>query len=184
MRVALPLLLIAGMVAAKPPESKDFVRMNVLIPELAKRAKQLAEAEEYAKKPREEKMLITFARGERVFEKKKLDGEFVAKTILDWAEVNQDPPTDAAKRCLELLPVALEQEYARVVEVDKRERYAASRVLVKALDSDYLHVRISAVAALKKVYRTENAFMYEPEMDKRDRKDAIRRWDSFIKKQR
>ena len=70
------------------------------------------------------------------------------------------------------------------MEVPKKERYDASMVLWKSLDSKYLPVRTSAILALKKIYRTENAFMYEPEMDERERRDPIKKWKSFIRKQK
>jgi hypothetical protein len=138
--------------------------------------------EEYALKPREEKMLLAFGKGDKKFEGKNLDGEQVVATILKWGDVLQDPPTEAGKRVLASLPNVLYDRYAKAIEIP-RDRKDVSLKLCDALDSDLIHVRESAFEALKKIYRTPSGFMYVVDMDKKARQDAIKSWRNYVRKQ-
>ena len=182
MRNTLVLLLLVSFVWAKPPESKGFVRAVRLREKIADQRNKLAAAEEYARKPREEKILIAFDAGQARFEKKPIDGKTVVETIFGWDQVATAEPSEAGQRCLEMIPVAFQRRFASRIEINKRQRYDASKLLVDALDSKYSHIREAAISSLKKIYRTEKAFMYEPEMDKKERRDPIRKWRSFIRK--
>jgi hypothetical protein len=183
MRLLPPLLLLAAAADAQPPVSKDFARMKDLRDEIASRMAQLQEAEEYAKKPREEKIFVSFRRGDKKFENKTpLTGEFVVKTcLMKWEEVQRAEPSEAATRVLTGLPAALGAKYEGIL-LDKGDRYEASKVLAEALDSDFLHVRVAAIESLKKIYQTQQAFMYEPTKDKKaDRRESIEKWKRYIR---
>jgi len=183
MRVAGLVLLVALAAAAQPPAVTDFVRMRKLKDNIASRIAQYTADEEYAKKPPEEKMLLAFLRGEKKFGKDDLTGKLVVTTCLvKWEEVQQPQPSEAGKRVLALLPDVLYERYAKTIDVPK-DRKDISKVLLDALDSDFLHVRSAAFESLKKVYRTQNG-MYRPDMTKKQRAEPIRYWNKFIDKQR
>ncbi|HEX5137750.1 MAG TPA: hypothetical protein VFY93_12300 [Planctomycetota bacterium] len=183
MRPALPLLLLAIAVVAQPPKVEDFRRMKELRSDMADRHALLKDREEYALKPREEKMLILFDRGEEKFEGKKLDGASLVVTILKWDQVNQEPPTEAGKRVLADLPNVLFRRYGQAIEVP-RDRKEVCLKLCDALDSDFTLVRASAFDALKKIYRTPSGFMYNVDMTKKERQDPIKSWKNYVKKQK
>jgi hypothetical protein len=183
MRLLAPLLLLALVADAQPPAVRDFRRLRGLRDDIATRYTSLKEQEEFALKPREEKMLIAFAKGEKKFEGKTLEGPKVVETILEkWDQVLQDPPTEAGKRVLAELPNVLFDRY-KVIEIPK-DRREVSLKLCDALDSDVLHVRFCAFEALKRIYRTPNGFMYVVDMDKKGRQDAIKSWRNHVKKQK
>jgi len=184
MRVLLPLLLVAIHVAAQPPVVEDsFRRLRRLRTDIGDQYAALKEQEEYALKPREEKMLILFDKGEKKFEGKAIDGPKVVETILKWDQVNQDPPTEAGKRVLAELPGVLFRRYAQAIEIPK-DRREVSLKLCDALDSDFPLVRGAAFEALKKVYRTPSGFMYNVDMSKKERQDPIKSWKNYVKKQK
>ena len=68
------------------------------------------------------------------------------------------------------------------IEVNKKERYDASKVLVDALTSEYLHIRRTAIECLKKIYRNEGRF-YRADAHKKDRADKQKKWRTFIRKE-
>jgi len=183
MRLLVPLLLLSIVVDAQPPAVQDFRRLRKLRDDIASQYASLKEQEEYALKPREEKMLIAFEKGEKKFEGKALDGPKVVDAVLKWDQVLQAEPTEAGKRVLAELPNVLFKRYAQAIEVPK-DRKEVSLKLCDALDSDYIHVRASAFEALKRVYRTPSGFMYVVDMSKKDRKDAISSWKKYVNKQK
>ena len=78
------LLVFAPVAAAKPPASSGFVRLQQLNTDLAKRYQELKKAEEFAKKPLPEKLLIKWDEGAESFGSvKKLTGEVVVKAVFD-----------------------------------------------------------------------------------------------------
>ncbi len=183
MRLLAPLLLLAMVADAQPPVVRDFRRLRKLRDDIASQYASLKGQEEYALKPREEKMLIAFGKGEKKFEGKTLDGETVVATILKWDQVLQDPPTEAGKRVLADLPNVLFERYGKAIEIPK-DRKDVSLKLCDGLDSDSIHVRQSSFEALKRIYRTPSGWMYVPDMDKKGRQDAIRSWRNHVRKQK
>jgi len=184
MRALAPVLLLALAAAAQPPVVPDFVRMRKFKDDVASRIAQLKADEEYASKPDQEKMLLAFEKGEKMFGKQPLTGVLVVKTcLMKWADVQQAEPTEAAKRVLAKLPLVLNDRYAKVVEVPK-DRKDISKDLLEALDSEFLHVRSAAFESLKKIYRTEVGFMYVADMNKKERQAAIENWRKFVRKQK
>lgn len=184
MRFPASLLLLALAAGAQPPFVKDFERIGKLKEDIQKTAQDLQEKEEFASKPREEKMLIAFMKGEKKFEGKDLTGKIVVTTCLSkWGDVQQAQPTEAGKRVLALLPEALLKRYAVAIDVPK-DRKEVAGLLLDELDSDYLNVRIAAFDSLKKIFRTQTGFLYEPSMNKKDRRDPITSWKNFLKKQK
>jgi hypothetical protein len=182
MRLVVPLLLLSLVADALPPDVKGFRRLKKLRDDIASAHATLKQQEEFALKPREEKMLIAFGKGEK-FEGKKLEGEKVVEMILKWDQVLSDPPAEAGKRVLAELPGVLFERYAKAIEIPK-DRRDVSLKLCDALDSDSIEVRRCAFEALKKIYRTPSGWMYVPEMDKKGRKDAISSWRNYVKKQK
>ncbi|MHC4547187.1 MAG: hypothetical protein ACYTEZ_00285 [Planctomycetota bacterium] len=180
MRKTVLLLVLVAAARAEPPESRHYVRMDDLHLRLADRQAELRAQEEFAKKSREEKILISFDRGDKKFEKLRLSGESVVKTILDWSEVEKDSPTEETLRVLEELGNVLEKKYARVVDIPKRERHRASLPLVEALTDKRFHVRHAAIEALKKIYRTPNGHFYQPDADPKQRKEKQKVWKRFV----
>jgi hypothetical protein len=193
MRVLLPILLAAATVAAKPPKAPEFKRHDTLHFDLAKAYQVLEAKEQFEAKPRIEKIILLFqdAKGNETKyfgegkEKVKLVGDDVAKEILEnWKEI-QTPRVNVSEeniRILWLLIPAMQAHYAAGREFDKKERYDASRVLVDALMSDYIHIRSVAIECLKKIYRNEGRF-YRPEQSKKDRLDKQKGWKKFIRKE-
>jgi len=186
MRLPILLLpLLAAVAAARPPESKEYRRMNDLKDLIASRAAQLKAQAEFEAKPREEKILILFEKGQDKFEGKSLTGEYVVEmTLLKWAEAQQPIPSPAAQRVLKDLPDVLSRRYTATVEVDKKDRYDASRELLRAADSDSPRVRATAIEALRKIYRMMSGFGYRDNMDKRERRGILKLWERHIDKER
>ncbi len=183
MRLLAPLLLLALAVAAQPPVVTDFVRMRKFKDNISSRILQLEAEEDFASKPREEKMLLAFAKGEKKFENEQLTGKLVVMTCLvKWADVQQPQPTEPGKRVLTLLPEVLFDKYGRAIEVP-RDRKDVSKFLLDALDSDFLHIRAAAFESLRKVYRTQSGYMYVPDMTKKQRAEPIKTWRKFVGKQ-
>jgi hypothetical protein len=183
MRPALSLLLLAIVAAAQPPDVDNFRRMKRLRTDIADQYASLKQQEEYALKPREEKMLIAFGNGEEKFDGKKLDGVSVVVTILKWDQVNTDAPTEAGKRVLSDLPTVLFKRYGAVIDVP-RDRKDVCWKLCDGLDSDFVLVRAAVFEALKKIYRTPSGFMYNVDMSKKERQDPIKSWKNYVKKQK
>jgi hypothetical protein len=184
MRATGLVLLLSLAAAAQPPVVTDFVRIRKLKDTIASRIAQYTAEEEFAKKPPEEKMLLAFLRGEKKFGKDDLTGKLVVTTCLvKWEDVQQAQPTEAGKRVLALLPDVLYERYAKTIDVPK-DRKDISKVLLDALDSDFLHVRSAAFESLKKIYRTQSGWMYVADMTKKERAEPIRNWKKFIDKQK
>lgn len=180
MRVSLVLLMLVAALKAEPPKSEHFRRMHDLNLRVAERQEKLTAAEEFAQKPRVEKILLSFESGAKKFDKMKLTGETVVKAILAWDELDKDPPTADAERVLAKLGDVLEKKYARVVEIPKRERHKAALPLVAALMDERLHVRMGAFEALKKMYRTTAGYLYQPTASAKDRKEKQKVWKRQI----
>jgi hypothetical protein len=182
MRLLLPVLLLSIVADAQPPAVRDFRRLRGLRDDIARQYASLKEQEEFALKPREEKMLIAFGKGEKKFEGKALEGPKVVEAILEWDQVLSDPPTEAGKRVLTELPNVLHDRYNKI-EIPKDRRDVALK-LCDALDSDAILVRLCAFEALKRIYRTPSGFLYVVDMDKKGRQDAIKSWRNHVKKQK
>lgn len=181
MRQAVAVLLLATIAAAQPPAVKGFRRLRSLRDDIATKFVSLKEQEEFALKPREEKMLLAFGKGEKKFEGKALDGEQLVVALFKWADVTQDPPTEAGKRVLAEIPNVLYDRYGKAIEVPKDRKDVALK-LCDALDSDIIHIRTCAFEALKKIYKTPSGWMYVPDMDKKARQDSIKSWRNFVRK--
>ena len=67
MRLLPPLLLLAIVADAQPPVVRDFRRLRAFRDDIATQHASLKQQEEFALKPREEKMLIAFGKGEKKF---------------------------------------------------------------------------------------------------------------------
>jgi len=181
MRTLALLLVLAGVAGALPPASPGFVRLRELREEIRLGIVELQKREAFEARPREERMLLTFRKGE-VFEGEELRGRDVARACLEWADVERQQPTEAGKRVLALLPVVLREKYAG--SDDWRERRAIGYLLVRALDSDYLHVREAAIASLRRLYVPPRGDSYDPAQDRRDRASAIRAWKRHVGKRK
>jgi len=183
MRALIPVLLLSLAAGAQPPAVKDFRRLRVLRDNIASKYRQLKDAEDFALKPPEEKMLIAFANGDKKFDGKPLSGKLVVTTCLkNWDAVQQAEPTDPVKRVLEKLPDVLFQKYTKAIEVPK-DRKEVALVLVDALDSDLPHIRVAAFESLKLMYHTPSGFFYVVTMSKKERKEPISKWKRFVSKQ-
>ncbi len=182
MRVLTALLLLALVAAAGPPQSKDYARMNDLLRRLGSRYEALVRQEEFEKKPRVEKILISYGRGEKRFEKFSLTGENVVKVVFDWDEVKKTPPGEEADRVLKKLVQVLTKRYARALDVPKRERYKASVLLVKALTDPRLHVRQAAIDSLKGIYRLTHGHFYQADQEAKELKKKQKTWTAYIKR--
>ncbi len=184
MRSSFALLLLALAAAAQPPVVPDFVRLRKFKDDIASRLVQLKNAEDFASKPMEEKMLLAFLDGQKEFGNEKLTGTLVVKTcLMKWADVQQAQPTEAGKRVLGKLPEVLYKRYTDVIDIPK-DRKDVAKDLLKALDSDFFHVRAAAFESLKKMYRTGSGFMYVPEMTKKERAEPIKAWTKFVNRQK
>lgn len=193
MRILLPILLATAAAAAKPPTAPAFVRHDTLHFNLAEQFQKLEAKERFEAKPRIEKIILLFqdAKGDqpKYFgegkDKIKLVGDDVAKEVLEeWKEI-QVPRAKVSEeniRILWLLIPAMQARFARGGDIDKKERYDASRVLVDALMSDYIHIRSVAIECLKKIYRNEGRF-YRPDQPRKDRLDKQKQWKKFILKE-
>ncbi|HEY7514601.1 MAG TPA: hypothetical protein VIC87_08990 [Vicinamibacteria bacterium] len=176
------LLLLAAPILAQPPRSPS-IRMRDLREKIAVRAAQAQEREEYEKKPREEKIFISFKKGEEKFETRLT---LKAKTVVElclvkWTDVQQAAPTPAAVRVLGEFPAVISQPFGGL-DVNKKERYEVADLLVELLDSEFLHVRVAAFESLKAIYRTQSGHFYEPTMTKKERAEPIKSWEKFVRK--
>lgn len=181
MRASLALLVLSAAAVAQPPAVPDFVRLKGFRDALAIRQQQLAAEEDFAKKPDEEKMVICYHRGDKKFGKDELTGPLVVRTILKWENVQNEKPSDAGKRALSLLPDALRQRYAAVIDVP-RDRASVAKLLLEGLDSEYTPIRTASIASIMAIYRTMDPKMYEPTMNKKERAEAIKKWQKHVTK--
>jgi hypothetical protein len=173
------LLLLALPATALPPLSPGFVRLDELRIEVDQKKRDLLEQEAFAKKPREERMLLTF-RKQGDFEGKPLTSKAVVQACLEWEEIRTDNPTAAGQRVVELLPVVLRE---RCGPAERRERRIVSRILLDALDDDYLPVRTAAIASLRAIYPFPREDRYDPKMGRRERISPIRAWKRHVSDQ-
>ena len=184
MRVLTALSLLALVAAAGPPQSKHYARMNDLLLRLGSRHQALVQQEEFEKKPRVEKILISYGRGEKRFEKFSLTSENIVKLVFEWDEVKKTPPGEEAERVLKKLVQVLTKRYARVIKVDKRARYKASVLLVKALTDPRLHVRQAAIDSLKGIYRLTHGHFYQADQEPKERKKKQKTWSDYIRREK
>ena len=193
MRILLPILLAAAAAAARPPKAPAFARHDSLHFKLAEQFQKLEAKEQFEAKPRMEKIILLFqdAKGDepqyfgKDKEKIKLVGDDVAKEVLEeWKaiQVPREKVSEEDIRILWLLIPAMQARYGRGGDIDKKERYDASKVLVDALTSDYLHIRSVAIECLKQIYRNEGRF-YRADAPKKDRIDKQKKWRRFILKE-
>ena len=179
MRCVASLLLLTLVAAAQPPVSEGFLRLREFREALQARFTVFQEREQFDAKPREERMLLTFRKGEK-FEGKDLTGKLVVKACLQWADVEQPQPTAPGQRVLDLLPTILRERYA--VAVDRRERREASNLLVEALDHEFLPIRRAAIESLKAIYGVPSGFGYDPSFAAKDRAKPIKEWKRHVTK--
>ena len=191
MRVGLVILLVASVVAAKPPKAPGFTREDSLHFRLAEQLQKLEAKEQFEAKPRIEKIIVLFQNlkptDPQFFgkdkDKIKLVGDVVATEVLEkWKDIQvpREKVSEENLRILALMIPAMQARFGRGLDVDKKERYDASKVLVDALTSDYLHIRWAAIECLKVIYRNEGRF-YRPEAPKKDRIDKQKKWRKFIR---
>ena len=182
MRILAALLALLPALAAfaKPPEVAGYARMDELRQRMVARKDQLAEIEEFERKPRVEKLIILFKRGTpKTPDGKKLTGEFLLKEVFKWEPLLKVDPSPEALAILNQLPEAMRERYARVVPIPKRNRYAASKQLVLALNDDYIHFRKAAIESLFAIYADRK--FYQPEMAPSKRKAKQKEWSRYIR---
>jgi len=176
------LLLLAVPALALPPEIDGYVRLDTLRDQLRDRTEELRKKEEYERKPREEKMIIKFAEGEKKFEGKKLSGDVLVKEVLDrWDASEKDTPDQETLRVLNLLPNTLKAAYGKF-PIPKAERYKAGYALVKLLNDKRLHVRSIAFECLQAIYG--ESLQYNPNADKSARAEKQKAWERNVKNKR
>lgn len=191
MRTGLMILLVASVVAARPPKARGFTREDNLHFRLAEKLQKLEAKEQFEAKPRIEKIIILFQNLKpndspyfgKDKDRIKLVGDVVATEVIEkWKDVQvpREKVSEENLRILNLLIPAMQARYGRGLDVDKKERYDASKVLVDALTSDYLHIRTVAIDCLKVIYRNQGRF-YQPNAPKKDRIDKQKRWRKFIR---
>ena len=182
MRILAALLALLPALAAfaKPPEVAGYARMDELRQRMVARKDQLAELEEFERKPRVEKLIILFKRGQaRTPEGRKLNGEMLVKELFEWEPILKVDPTPEALAILNQLPDAMRERYARVVPIPKRTRYAASKQLVLALNNDFIHIRTAAIESLFAIYADRK--FYQPTMTASKRKAKQKEWNRYIR---
>jgi len=184
MRVACLVLLVAPAIA-RPPVAPDFARMAELQIQLTDKLQTIRRKEEFARKPRVERMTLSFERGAAEFEGKKLTGERVAEELFEkWSELpkKEGDASPEVKRVLSLVPQAMKVRYANVVPIPKNNRYQASKVLVAALVHKNFHVRKAAIDALVAIYG--RSLLYKPDASPNQRKARQKKWKREIDKLR
>ena len=170
---------------ARPPEVPEFARMADLKMRLVDRLQTLRAKEEFARKPRQERMVLSFQREIVEFDGKKLTGELVARELFEkWAKLpKKEGDADAeVKRILALVPQAMKVRYANVVPIPKNNRYQASKVLVAALLHKNFHVRKAAIDSLVAIYG--RSLLYKPDASSGQRKARQKKWKREIEKLR
>jgi hypothetical protein len=180
-RAELLVVLLAGVAFARPPTVPDFARMDELDSILLNLRHKYKEAEEFQRKPREERMILLFERSREDFEGKTLTGEYVVKELFEkwkvWRAKDKDTPAEAI-RILMLLPDALKVRYATGYPIPKLARYKASVPLVKALTHKNLHIRTAAIECLEAVYG--RTLFYRPDASPGARKKKQSEWKREI----
>ena len=184
MRVLLLTVLFLAPALARPPETPPFMRMDELGPRLADLNAKLQKAELFAKKIRQERMILRFERGDKEFENKRFsDRSFVEEILVKWQAVQKPEEECEADhlRILALLPRALKARYD-IFPVPKAERYQAGKVLVKALKSKHFVLRKTAILCLDAIYG--RMLLYRPDASPGQRNDRYRKWLKEIDKLR
>jgi hypothetical protein len=179
------LAVMAGVADARPPKIRNYARIDVLLTKFNEAAVQQAEMERFLKKPRMERMILSFAFQWKEFEKKPLTGEIVVKEVFkSWNEFHKSKPDAEATRIAELLPPALMANYSamKAASVDKDERHKASLTLIDALNDKQHHVRNLAIKCLKQIYGTSN--QYSATASSRDRRKSQASWKKLIKRRK
>jgi len=174
--LAAVLLGLAAPALARPPQSPPFMRMDDLGPRLADLYQQLRQAELFAQKTRQERMILRFQQGAAEFEHKKLtDRAFVEEILVKWQAVQKPEERCEADhlRILALLSGALRARY-NVVPIPKSERYQASKVLVKGLKSKYDIIRKTAIQCLDAIYG--RTLLYRHDASPGQRNERYRKW--------
>jgi hypothetical protein len=178
------LALVAVPAVARPPSVTPILRMDELEVKLADLHDKLKAEEEFKNKPRVERMILRFDQGAKTFEGKKLTGEMLCNAILkDWKAIQQPmaqvAPADAA--ILALLPGALAKRY-KAPPIPKKERYDASKVLVKLLTANHDTIRKAAIDSLFAIY--DKSLLYKHDLPKAARRERQAKWRGEITKLR
>ena len=182
-RLALLLGLVAAPAAARPPKITNYARIDNLLAHYDRETARLQREVEFGAKPRIERMIIRYG-DQRMFEGRKLTGDYVVKQVFEeWDAIQKASPTEADVKILMKLPQALKANYSgiRAVGVNRKERLNASKPLVKALAHDRLHMRQAAIDCLKAIYGTIN--LYRADANEKERKARKKSWESYIKRQ-
>ena len=181
--LALLLGLVAAPAAAGPPKITNYERIDNLLAHYDREIARLQREVAFRAKPRIERMIIRYGQ-QRMFEGKKLAGDYVVKQVFEeWGAMKKASPTAADVKILMLLPDALKANYRgiRAVGLNRKERHNASKPLVKALTSDYLYIRQAAIDCLKAIYSTKN--LYRADANEKARKARKKYWEGYIKRQ-
>lgn len=179
------LLLAAGVGEARPRAMPDFTRYGTLVEQFAEVVSDAREREEFERKPREERLLILFARGAKEFEGKKLTPKWVAEQIFEeWKAVKADTVRPEDERVLAYCAQAFKEHFAHFgVNIPRdalRERWEASKVFVDALDSNYLPLRQAAFRVLVALYVVD--YDYDPMAQRSVRVASKRKWEAHIRR--
>lgn len=177
MRSLAALALLVSAAGAMPPISTDFVRLREFREAIRIRAAELREQEEYAAKPREEKMLLALRKREK-FEGKETAAKAVVTACFAWDDARQEVASEAAERTLALLPVVLGERWGKAF--DRKERREVSVVLLKALEHDVLRIRKAAIASLRALYVPPRDDAYDPAGPAKDRAADVRAWKRHV----
>jgi hypothetical protein len=160
-----------------PPISTGFARLREFREALRGREAGLREQEEFARKPREEKMLLALRKREK-FEGKEITAKAAAAACFEWADARRDVAPEATERTLALLPVVLGECWRR--SFDRKERRDVSSVLVKALEDDVLRIRRAAIASLRALYAQPRGDAYDPAAPEKIRDAAAKAWKRHV----
>ncbi|MEE8105154.1 MAG: hypothetical protein V3T86_06435 [Planctomycetota bacterium] len=177
--------VIAGVADARPPKIGNYARIDVLLAKFNEASVRQAEMERFLKKPRMERMILSFLWHWKEFENKTLTGEVVVKEVFkSWTAFHAPKPEPDVVRIAALLPAALMENYSamKAASVDKDERHKASLTLVDALNDKQFHVRMLAISCLKQIYGTSN--QYSATASSRDRRKSQASWKKLIKRRK
>jgi len=170
---------------AQPPVSAHYARKDELLARLTARAAELTRQEEFAARPRVERMVVLFGRGETRFDGEAMTGESVVREVLEAEEVQVDGPSEDARRVFAALSDALHERYGFIYASSKdqsQQRYRASRLLVDALTSPYPEVRRGAIACLERLY--DRTLEYDPDASESSRRARQRAWKQELRRWR
>lgn len=185
MRRLLPVALLLGSAAlARPPAAPHYARHDTLEVILRERQQDLQRREEFEAKPFVWRALIRFSQGHQTYERLRLTGDKVIEEIEKWEALAQPTASlsEEAKGVLADLAPALGKRFPRGGDIDRLERYKASKLLVDWLTHDLYHFRATGIAGLEAMYQTRR--MYQPDKQAADRKRLQRDWLNYIKKER